>query len=141
MKNDVEAEALKPLPDIMCLVESAKKLELIGADVFDEYSEEILREQYNGVGPDRFPAYIRYILSNLLRDDLEAVAIHDMKYYKGGTLEEFHAVNQQLKDNTRIIARKKFAWWQWRRWKLYLVANVLKDATDKYGLPGWRLAE
>lgn len=135
----VEAESLRPLPDIMDLVRSAKALGLCGADVFDSYSEEVLREQYNGVGPDRFPAYIRYILSSLLRDDLEAVAIHDLKYYKGGTLDEFHLVNKQLKDNTRLIARKKFRWWQWKRWKLYLVANVLKDATDKYGLPGWRM--
>lgn len=137
--KEVEAEALKPLPDIMDLVKSAKELGLDGADVFDKYDEETLREQYNGVGPDRFPAYIRYILSALLRDDLEAVAVHDMKYYEGGTIDDFHAVNQALKDNTRLIAKKKFKWYQIRRWKLYLVANVLKEATDTYGLPGWNM--
>ena len=137
--KEVEAESLRPLPDIMDLVKSAKDLGLIGAEVFDEYDEKTLREQYNGVGPDRFPAYIRYILSTLLREDLEAVAVHDMKYYKGGTVDEFHATNQALKDNTRLIAKKKFKWYQTRRWKLYMVANVLKEATDKYGLEGWRL--
>jgi len=141
MEEKVEAEALRPLPDIMDLVKSAKDLGLIGAEVFDEYDEKTLREQYNGVGPDRFPAYIRYILSTLLRENLEAVATHDMKYYKGGTIDDFHRVNDELKKNTRIIARKKFKWYQTRRWKLYLIANVLKEATDKYGLPGWNLHE
>ena len=137
--NEVEAQKLQPLPSIFELVESAKKLELDGCNVFDKFTREELEEQYNGVGPDRFAKWIRDALSYLLWDCLEGVAIHDMDYYEGGTIDEFHAANRRLKVNTRKIARKKFKWYQIKRWKLYFVAPVLYKATEKYGLEGWNL--
>jgi hypothetical protein len=135
----IEAQKLKPLPSIFTLVASAKKMNLDGCDVFDEFTDKELEEQYNGVGPDRFAKWIRDTLSYLLWDCLEGVAIHDMDYYKGGTLDEFHEANRRLKINTRKIARKKFKWYQIKRWKLYMVAPVLQRMTEKYGLEGWKM--
>lgn len=137
----IEAQKLKPLPSIFTLVASAKKMNLDGCNVFNEFTDKELEEQYNGVGPDRFPAYIRDVLSYLLWDCLEGVAIHDLDYCKGGTIGEFHEANARLKRNTRKIARIKFKWYEFRRWKLYIVAPILQRATEKYGLEGWNLVE
>ena len=132
-------EEARALPGIDELVAEAKKYNLIGCDVFDEFTHEELVEQYNGVGPDRFPAIIRILLSGIVRPALPAVAIHDIKYYKGGSFAEFTASNKELKQNARILAKHKYKWYSLNRLRLYVAARLLQLFTDRYGLPGWNL--
>ena len=125
------------LPDALELRDSAKKYELKHLDVLYAYPDEVLIEQYNGVGPDRWPEVFRDILSWLLEDVLEAVEIHDMDYYRGGTKDDFHEANSVLGQNVRRLARKKYGWWRPRRYLLRKVSYKLTEWTDKYGWEGW----
>lgn len=131
-----EAEENK-LPDALELRESAKKLGLKHVDVLYKYCDEVLIAQYNGVGPNRWPEEVRDILSYLLKDDLESVEIHDMDYYQGGDEKAFHEANRVLGENTRTVAKKKYHWWNPRRWFLKEISYKLTEWTDKYGWEGW----
>ena len=130
-------ELARSLPGALELKESAKKYGLLHAEVLDEYPDEILVEQYNGVGPDRWPKEARNVLSWLIRDVLEAVEVHDMDYYKGGDERAFHEANEVLGRNVRKLARKKYGWWRPRRWFLHELSYKMAEWTDKYGWEGW----
>ena len=125
------------LPTALELKKSALKLSLKHSEVLNEYDDETLIEQYNGVGPDRWSEELRDILSWLLEDVLEAVITHDMDYYKGGTEGQFHEANEVLGGNVRLIARKKYSWWNPRRWFLKKLSYKLTEWTDRYGWAGW----
>lgn len=130
-------ETAKSLPTAFELRESATKYKLEHLEVLYKYPDEILVEQYNGVGPDRWPDAIRDIVSWLLEDVLEAVEVHDMDYYQGGGEKEFHEANEVLGENVRRLARKKYSWWNPRRWFLKKLSYKLTEWTDKYGWEGW----
>lgn len=132
---------VEKLPDAFKLRESASNYGLEHTYVLYKYPDEVLLEQYNGVGPDRWPPEMRDILSWLLEDVLEAVEIHDMDYFQGGDREKFHEANAILGVNVRTLARKKYHWWHPRRWFLKEISYKLTEWTDKYGWEGWNKTE
>lgn len=123
--------------EILSMKETADKLGLLHAQILSEYPLEVLVREFNGVGPDRWPAELRDVLTWLLKDVLEAVFIHDMDYYKGGTKEEYHESNLVLGKNVRKLARKRYGWWRPRRWFLTRLSHKITEWTDKYGWEGW----
>lgn len=125
------------LPSCRELKASAKKLGLRRVDTLDKVSDETMEEEFNGVGPDSWPALLRDILSYVLEDVLEAVLVHDMDYVVGGDEAEFHDSNKALEDNVRLIAKKKYHFWNARRYFLRELAPKLREWTDDYGWPGW----
>lgn len=129
--------SVQKLPTALELRESATKYKLEHVDVLYAYPDETLIEQYNGVGPDRWPAEVRDIISWLLEDVLEAVEIHDMDYYQGGSEDQFHEANEVLGENVRTLAKKKYSWWSPRRWFLKKLSYKLTEWTDRYGWEGW----
>jgi len=131
-----EVEA-KSLPTALELRESASNYGLDHTYVLYKYPDEVLIEQYNGIGPDRWPEALRDILSWLLEDVLEAVEIHDMDFFQGGNEEKFHEANAVLGKNVRKLARKKYPWWRPRRYFLKKLSYKLTEWTDKYGWEGW----
>lgn len=137
MMNDPSAQRL---PTALELRESATKYKLEHLDVLYSYPDEILVDQYNGVGPDRWPHEVRDIVSWLLEDVLEAVEIHDMDYYRGGDRAKFFEANAVLGKNVRRLARRKYSWWNPRRWFLKKLSHKLTEWTDKYGWEGWNKA-
>lgn len=125
------------LPDPLELRESAARNSLEHCDVLYKVTDEELREQFNGVGPDRWPKEIRNILSGILWDVLEAVEIHDVDYYIGGDRDEFHEANLVLGKNVRKLARRKYRWWKPRRWFLVELSYRMTELTERYGWEGW----
>jgi hypothetical protein len=140
MQKQPEFEA-KKLPTALELKESAIRYDLLHIEVFDKVTDEEVIEQYNGVGPDRWSDELRDILSWLLEDVLEAVEVHDLDYYIGGTEEQFHEANYVLGKNVRLLAKKKYGWWRPRRWFLKKLSYKLAEWTDKYGWEGWTKEE
>lgn len=130
-------QTARSLPTALELRASATKYKLEHLDVLYKYPDEVLIEQYNGVGPDRWPEEIRDVISWLLEDVLEAVEIHDMDYYQGGDEAVFHEANFVLGENVRTLAKKKYSWWRPRRWFLKKLSYKLTEWTDKYGWEGW----
>ena len=139
MRSLSSEEVKRSLPGVDELISEARKYKLIGNEIFDEFSHDELVEQYNGVGPDRFPGIVRNLLSYLISPALPAVIIHDLKYYKGGNFDDFRRSNLELKKNARILAKKKYKWYHIGRWRLWAVARLLQKFTDKYGLAGWNM--
>ena len=129
------------LPDPLELRESAVKYSLEHWSQLYRLTDEELREQFNGVGPDRWPEEFRLVLSDVLEDVLEAVEIHDVDYYLGGDEKAFHEANRILGRNVRKLARRKYGWWKPRRWFLIEVSKVMTELTDKYGWEGWNKRE
>lgn len=125
------------LPDALELRKSAVKYSLEHWQQLYRLTDEELREQFNGVGPDRWPEDLRTMLSEILWDVQEAVEIHDVDYYLGGDEKAFHEANRVLGRNVRKLARKKYHWWKPRRWFLIEVSRIMEEATDKYGWEGW----
>ena len=125
------------LPSAFYLKASAKRLGLKHASVLDEYPDEIIVEQYNGVGPDRWSKQLRWFVTYLLADVLEAVIIHDMDFYKGGDKQTYHEANQTLTDNIKTVARTKYRWWRPRRWFLCKLSGFIGEWTDEFGWEGW----
>lgn len=136
----MDSKDARALPTALELRESATKYKLEHLDVLYAYPDEVLVEQYNGVGPDRWPPEVRDIVSWLLEDVLEAVEIHDMDYHRGGDEAAFHEANEVLGRNVRDLARKKYGWWRPRRWFLNKLSYKLSEWTDKYGWEGWNKA-
>lgn len=123
--------------EILNLIESAEKHSLKHVEILSEYSIECIENEFNGVGPDRWPSELRDILSWLLQDVQEAVIIHDMDYYRGGTRAEYNEANEVLGWNVRRLAKRKYGWWRPRRWFLVKLSYKMTELTNKYGWEGW----
>lgn len=122
---------------INSLIDEADRLGLARADVLHAYPMQVIVEQFNGVGPDRWPEAARDILTWLLQDVQAAVIVHDMDFHRGGSKDDFHEANKALGKNVRKIARAKYGWYKPRRWFLKELSYKLTEWTDKYGWEGW----
>lgn len=126
--------------ELVDLIESAERYGLRHAEVLSMYTVDEIDREFNGVGPDRWPAELRDILSWLLQDVQEAILVHDMDYCMGGTESEYHESNEVLGWNVRRLARKKYGWWRPRRWFLVKLSYKMAELTDRYGWEGWNKA-
>ena len=125
------------IPDVAELISRAEKYKLKHREVLNEFTYEQICDEFNGVGPDRWSQELRDILSWVFQDVLEAVMVHDMDYVKGGTHEEFLEANAVLAKNVRRLARKKYHWWQARRYFLYVSSVKMEQLTNEFGWEGW----
>ena len=137
MTQKITAQAL---PSALYLKASAKKLGLRHVSVLDRYSDEVIIDQYNGVGPDRWSRQLRWFVTYLLKDVLEAVLVHDMDYHQGGDKQAYHDANSTLSYNIRTIAKAKYRWWRPRRWFLCRLSWFIGEWTDEFGWEGWNKA-
>lgn len=129
------------MPTVVDLVNRANEYRLKHREVLLEFTYEQLCEGYNGIGPDRWSQELRDIASWIFQDILEAVIIHDMDYVKGGTREQFFEANAVLAKNVRRLARKKYHWWEARRYFLYVSSVKMEQLTNKFGWEGWHKTE
>ena len=71
------------------LIQKAYSLDLEGVHILDKYSVEEIGKIYNGIGPDRFPDWLRKIVTESAELFEAAALIHDVEYDEGGTREQF----------------------------------------------------
>lgn len=123
--------------DVARLRALARRFRLEHMSSVEAFSDEEILREYNGVGPDRWPAFARIVLSAILFDALPAVLVHDMDYVVGGDEWVFHESNRVLGRNVRAIAVEKRRPWDPRRWFLFPVSWIMPWLTDLFGKPGW----
>ena len=117
---------------IEALKEIAFEKKLKGAEVLNEYTDDEIAESFNGAGSCSEPEWKRYILTKILENRLPAIMIHDVKYRKGGSDEDFARVNDELEENIKALGDKS-TWWDF-------VGRKAKEYSNEYGRPGWGVA-
>ncbi len=91
----------------------AQALNLSGAELLTNSSNELVRRVCNGIGPSSFPSWASERLNRLLPHIVLPSLIHDLRYYYGnGTYADFMAANAELAFNARLVAWHGIAWWR-----------------------------
>ena len=116
----------------------AERLDLDGTELFD-LGEDVLAREYNGIGPEFFPAKLR--LRDRVTEHLAlfepAALIHDLRnYLSDGMRRRFHRANDEFLRNCRRCADAKYPWWSWKRYRARATAKMLFKFVD--GHPGWK---
>lgn len=89
----------------------------------------------NGVGAAWMSAWIRTLLSALLRVFAPAVAIHDMRYYRHEGSR--HRWDEEFEFNCRVLARGKYGKFNPLRYLAYTVAHRLRVVLTVAGEIAW----
>ena len=99
---------------------------LTGREILDDFTREELKAIYNGIGPDRFPDWLRAIVTEANGLFEPAALIHDVRFYIGGTREDFSVANAEFKKNCYTLVYAAYSWynprrykWQFRAWRYY----------------------
>lgn len=134
-----ELEKLPPWEDMKY---EAVRIGLDGCEVFKMLNDETKTKEWNGIGPDSFSKKLRAFLDTLYTEVLPAACIHDFRFVIGGTKEDFHKANLELKwnmDKCLRFYRRNFTMVGY--WLAKLRVIIAFHLCENFGLPGWRLKE
>ncbi len=138
-EHEINAQSLfREIPDWKTMKVEGFRLRLDGLEVYGMLPPERIEEEWNGIGPNRLPEWIRRVLSNLHRCVLPAACIHDLRFAIGGNKDAFHSANKELKKNMRTClkaSRKEFSLFGY--WKEKREINIAYRLCEKYGFEGW----
>lgn len=110
------------------LIRKIKTMELEGAEILNRFSLAQIQKIYNGIGPDRFPDWLRKIVTESAGIFEPAAVIHDVEYDIGGTWQDFTEANERFRRNCYRLVKAEYPWWSplryaWlnkaRRWANY----------------------
>ena len=112
---------------------------LEGCEVFHLLDDETKDREWNGIGSDAFPKFIRRFLDFLFEDALPAACIHDFRFVIGGPKDDFYKANGELKRNLFkcLRANKKhysFIGYHLTKLKIRLAVWLCNE----FGYEGWR---
>ncbi len=128
----------RPIPQLITI---ARQYELAGRIILQSFSEKELEAVYNGIGPDRFPDWLRTIVTEA--NDLfePAALIHDVRYYIGGTREDFTKANDEFRKNCYTLVKAAYSWYDPRRYKWLFRAWRYAGYCEEFGWPGYNHSE
>lgn len=122
---------------IQQLIDSAARHGLDGAEILDSFDETELANIYNGIGPDRFPAWLRAIVTEANGLFEPAALIHDVRYHIGGDREDFTYANDEFRSNCYTLVRAAYSWHDPRRYKWLFRAWRYAGYCQKFGWCGF----
>lgn len=123
------------------LIQKARKLRLENVEILDRYSEAEIAEIYNGIGPDRFPGWLRKIVTESAELFEAAALIHDVEYDEGGTREQFTAANDRFRRNCYTLVKDRYGWYDIRRYLWMNKARRWSNYCELFGWSGWTKPE
>lgn len=123
------------------LIQKARKLHLENVEILDRYSEEEISRIYNGIGPDRFPDWLRKIVTESAELFEAAALIHDVEYDEGGTREQFTAANDRFRRNCYTLVKDRYGWYDIRRYLWMNKARRWSNYCELFGWSGWTKPE
>lgn len=126
---------------IQKLEEEALKACLSGWVVLTPYSHQALAEIYNGIGPDRFPEWLRKIITGYGEIFEPAALIHDVRYHIGGTKKDFTSANDEFRENCYLLVKGKYEWWRPMRYILMNKGRRWSNYCEEFGLSGYNLTK
>ena len=127
--------------EVESLIAEARSLNLENVGILDRYSVEEVSAIYNGIGPDRFPEWLREMLDDLHPSLCVVALIHDLEYYEGGTKEEFTESNERFYRNGKTVAFANYAWYDPRRYWVWNKARQFRNICNAFGWTGWNKTE
>lgn len=123
------------------LIRKARELNLENVEILDRYSEEEISRIYNGIGPDRFPDWLRKIVTESAELFEAAALIHDVEYDEGGTREQFTAANDRFRRNCYTLVKDRYGWYDIRRYLWMNKARRWSNYCELFGWSGWTKPE
>lgn len=123
------------------LIQKAYSLNLEGVHILDKYSVEEIGKIYNGIGPDRFPDWLRKIVTESASLFEAAALIHDVEYDEGGTREQFTAANDRFRRNCYTLVKDRYGWYDIRRYLWMNKARRWSNYCQLFGWEGWTKTE
>lgn len=119
------------------LVRKAYDLKLENVHILDKYSITEIGKIYNGIGPDRFPDWLREIVTASAGLFEPAALIHDVEYHEGGAKEQFTAANDRFKRNCYTLVKDRYGWYDPRRYLVWNKARQFANLCELFGYIGW----
>ena len=110
-------------------------------EILDRYSEEEISRIYNGIGPDRFPDWLRKIVTESAELFEAAALIHDVEYDEGGTREQFTAANDRFRRNCYTLVKDRYGWYDIRSYLWMNKARRWSNYCELFGWSGWTKPE
>ena len=126
------------LKEVKRVTELCEKYALEGREVIRGYTNAQLASMYNGIGPEKFPGWLRAVL-DALHPSLAPVAfIHDIEWsLSDGTKASFTESNRRFKRNGYKVARAEYAWWNPRRYAVMNSARRFGNVCQALGWAAW----
>lgn len=126
------------LKEVKRVIELCERFDLEGRDVINGYTNTQLGSMYNGIGPERFPGWLRAVL-DAIHPSLAPVAfIHDIEWsLSDGTKASFTESNRRFRRNGIRVACASFAWWRPRRYLVMWHAWKFARLCQRFGWAAW----
>ena len=126
------------LKEVKRVTELCEKYELEGRDVIKGYTNTQLGSMYNGIGPEKFPGWLRAVL-DALHPSLAPVAfIHDIEWsLSDGTKASFTESNRRFKRNGCKVAKAMYGVFNPRRYKVMWDAAKFARVCLRFGWAAW----
>lgn len=116
-------------------INRAEKLRLSGAHLLHHKDAKTI---CNGIGPDWFPPFLRFIANTLCPTLVCVALIHDMRYHLGGSQQERRAADAEFIANALIAAEAKYKFFPPAKWLTEWVAFRMFRALRLAGKYAWR---
>lgn len=129
---------VKHIQKLLRKIESAQ---LEGREILERYLASEIDEIYNGIGPDRFPDWLREIVTETAEIFEPAALIHDVRFDEGGTKADFMAANNEFYRNCCKLVKQEYSWWRPARYVLLNKARRWRNYCEIFGLDGYNLKE
>lgn len=114
---------------------------LSGLSFLDGLTDEQIDADYNGIGPEWFPAAARRAVDVLCDEFRPPAMIHDVEWsHSDGSREKFEASNERLYVNCCVMAKASCAWYNPRRYVLLRRARLFRDLCSRFGWSAYRTA-
>ena len=126
------------LKEVKRMIELCEKYDLEGRNVVKAFSNTQLGSMYNGIGPEKFPGWLRAVL-DFLHPSLAPVAfIHDIEWsLSDGTKASFTESNKRFKRNGYKVAKSEYGWYNPRRYVVMNQARRFGNICQSFGWAAW----
>lgn len=125
------------MTNVSKLIAIAEQHQLLGRDILSLFPESELSAIYNGIGPDRFPGWLRTIITEANGLYEPAAMIHDVRYHIGGTYSDFTEANSEFRDNCYTLVCAAYSWYDPRRYKWLFRAWRYAGYCQEFGWEGY----
>ena len=126
------------LKEVKRVSELCERFQLEGREVIHGYTNTQLGSMYNGIGPEKFPGWLRAVL-DALHPSLAPVAfIHDIEWsLSDGTKVSFTESNRRFKRNGYKVAKAMYGAFNPRRYKVMWDGAKVARVCQRLGWAAW----
>lgn len=122
---------------VIYLMTIINRMNLAGKELLESFTVSEIVRIYNGLGPDRFPEWLREIITKASGLFEPAALIHDLRYHIGGDYEDFTDANDEFRENCYTLVKAAYPWYDPRRYKWLFRAWRYAGYCQKFGWSGY----